>query len=308
MQAFHYDAHAPLLPEGHRFPMDKYRRLRERVAARLPGVRLMPAPSVTLQELCSVHDPDYVRQALDGSLSGVAMREIGFPWTAQLAERARRSVGATCAALGAAQAEGLAINLAGGTHHAGIAQGGGFCIFNDVAVAVRTAQQRGVLRRAAVIDLDVHQGNGTAAIFAGNSDVYTLSVHGERNFPFRKVASTLDVGLPDGCGDAAYLGALDDALAQIDAAHRRQAFDVVFYLAGADVHEGDRLGRLSVSSAGVHARDARVMALAEAWACPLVMCMAGGYGVDLDRMIELQLGTVDIAWQAWMRRQTGPTT
>ena len=172
-----------------------------------------------------------------------------------------------------------------------------------MAVAVRCAQQQGRIRRALVVDLDVHQGNGTAAIFQGDDSVFTLSLHGDKNFPFRKVAGSLDVALPDGCDDSAYLQALDEALATAGRVHARQPFDLVFYLAGADAHEGDRLGRLAVTAAGMRARDEAVMRLSEAWGLPLVMAMAGGYGRDLDAMLAVQLASVEVAWQSWQRRQ-----
>lgn len=302
MQAFHSDRFEPELPAGHRFPMQKYRLLRERVAATLPEVVLREAPGAALADLLRVHTSSYVEAVRTGSLSPAAQREIGFPWSPMWVERSLRSVGATVAAWEAACVDGVALNLAGGTHHASADAGGGFCVFNDVAVAVRRAQSRGEGRRFAVVDLDVHQGNGTAAIFAGDADVVTVSLHGERNFPFRKVTSALDIGLPDQCDDATYLAALDDALQRLVAWHERQPFDGVFYLAGADVHQGDRLGRLAITDAGVQARDERVLMLAERWRCPLVMCMAGGYGTDLTAMVAVQAQTVGAALASWRRR------
>lgn len=304
MQAFHSDRFQPDLPPGHRFPMAKYRMLREAVAWQLPEVRLAEAPSVPIPALCLAHDQAYVTSALQGELSAAHQREIGFPWSQALMERSIRAVGATVAATEAARREGVAINLAGGTHHASAAHGSGFCVFNDVAVAIRLAQQQGWVRRALVVDLDVHQGNGTAAIFAGDADVFTLSLHGDKNFPFRKVPSTLDVPLADGCDDATYLQALDEALAVVAAAHASAPFDVMFYLAGADVHEGDRLGRLALSAEGMRTRDEAVMCLGEAWGLPLVMTMAGGYGRDIPAMLEVQLRTVETALAAWRRRRT----
>lgn len=303
MQAFHSDRFEPVLPEGHRFPMAKYRRLHGLVAQALPGVRLHEAPSVSDAQLCLAHEPAYVAAVVRGELSAAQQREIGFPWSEALVARSRHSVGATVAATEAALREGVGLNLAGGTHHAAAGQGGGFCIFNDVAVAVRCAQQQGRVRRALVVDLDVHQGNGTAAIFRDDDSVFTLSLHGDKNFPFRKVAGSLDVALPDGCDDGAYLQALDEALAAAGRAHAQQPFDLVFYLAGADAHEGDRLGRLAVTAAGMRARDEAVMRRSEAWGVPLVMAMAGGYGRDLDAMLAVQLASVEAAWQSWQRRQ-----
>ncbi|MCH8179724.1 MAG: histone deacetylase [Proteobacteria bacterium] len=305
MQAFHSDRFEPVLPEGHRFPMAKYRLLHERVARGLPGVRLSEAPSVSDAQLCLVHEPAYVAAVVRGELDAAQQREIGFPWSGALVERSRRSVGATLAATEAALREGVALNLAGGTHHAAAGQGGGFCVFNDVAVAVRWAQAQGWLRRALVVDLDVHQGNGTAAVFQGDDSVFTLSLHGDKNFPFRKVAGSLDVALPDGCDDAAYLHALGEALAVVVRAHERQPFDALFYLAGADAHEGDRLGRLGVSAAGMRRRDDTVMRFSESRGLPLVMAMAGGYGRDLEAMLDVQFASVEAAWQSWWRRRPG---
>lgn len=302
MLVFHSDRFEPDLPAGHRFPMQKYRLLREAVADTLPGVRLREPDAAGDALLALAHDPAYVQAVATGTLAPAAVREIGFPWSPALVERSRRSVGATLAAVDAAWAEGVGVNLAGGTHHAGSAQGSGFCVFNDVAVAIRRDQQRRPGVRCAVIDLDVHQGNGTAAIFAGDPDVFTLSLHGDRNFPFRKVLSSLDVPLPDGCDDALYSRALDGALARMNEAHCAAPFDLLFYLAGADPHEGDRLGRLKLTAAGLRRRDRTVFDWAAARALPVVMCMAGGYGTDLDAMVAVQLGSVAEAFHAWQAR------
>lgn len=301
MRAFHSDRFEPDLPEGHRFPMRKYGLLREAVARVLPGVRLAEADAASDADLVRAHDPAYVAAVTAGSLTPAQVREIGFPWSTALVERSRRSVGATLAATDAAIAEGVGVNLAGGTHHAGAAQGSGFCVFNDVAVAIRREQGRRPDVRCAVVDLDVHQGNGTAAIFADDPDVYTLSLHGDRNFPFRKVPGSLDVPLPDGCEDATYLAALDGAMRELDRTHGQRAFDLVFYLAGADPHEGDRLGRLKLTAAGMAARDRCVWEWCAHRQLPAVMCMAGGYGHDLDAMVNVQLASVVEAFHAWQR-------
>jgi acetoin utilization deacetylase AcuC-like enzyme len=303
MQAFYSDHVQPDLPPGHRFPMQKYRLLREQVQATLPDVRLIEAPQAGVADLTLAHAPDYVRAVREGTLSPAQWREIGFPWSPALAERSARSVGATVAASEAAWAEGVGVNLAGGTHHAGSAQGSGFCVFNDVAVAIRRAQAQRPGLRCVVIDLDVHQGNGTADIFTGDASVFTLSLHGDKNFPFRKVPSSLDVPLPDGCNDAAYLSALDVALHTLDAEHARAPFGLAFYLAGADPHEGDRLGRLKLTAEGLAARDERVFALTERWRVPTAMAMAGGYGHELAPMVAVQARSVAIALGSWLRRQ-----
>lgn len=294
------------LPPGHRFPMPKYQLLRDRVEAECSGLRLSEAEPASDGELALVHTPAYIRAVVEGTLPAAAQREIGFPWSERMVARSRRSVGATVAAARAALAEGLALHLAGGTHHAYADKGSGFCVFNDVAVAARLMQaeahrlQRRVLP-VWVIDLDVHQGNGTAAIFRDDASVFTLSLHGAKNFPFRKEPSDLDVDLPDGCTDAPYLAALDAAL---DRAWARQlaagaAPGLAFYLAGADPHEGDRLGRLKLSDAGMAARDQRVFNFLRTRRVPVAVTMAGGYGRDISTTVAVQLHTVQLAQQAW---------
>ncbi|MDO9071878.1 MAG: histone deacetylase, partial [Rubrivivax sp.] len=232
MLAFHSDQFVLPLPAGHSFPMSKYRLLRAAVEASMAGVRMTEAEAASDGELALAHEPGWIGAVAEGTLTTAQQREIGFPWSERMVERSRRSVGATIAAARAAlfDGEGVAANLAGGTHHAYAHKGSGYCVFNDVAVAARLMQaewhRRGQdkpggqrLLRVLVIDLDVHQGNGTAAIFRDDPSVFTLSLHGARNFPFRKEASDLDVDLPDGCGDAEYLAALDNALAQAWAHH-----------------------------------------------------------------------------------------
>jgi acetoin utilization deacetylase AcuC-like enzyme len=297
MLAFHTDQFRLPLPPGHRFPQEKYRRLRERVEAEVPGIELVVAPAATDGELALAHTPDYVGDVAEGRLSAARQREIGFPWSTEMVERSRRSVGATIAAARAALSQGVAANLAGGTHHASADQGGGYCVFNDIAVAARLMQaewhrHHRQLLRVAVIDLDVHQGNGTAVIFRDDPTVFTLSIHGEKNFPFRKEPGDLDVALPDGCSDDAYLGALDEALEQLWARHPAGLPGLVFYLAGADPHEGDRLGRLKLTSAGMAERDRRVFAATRARRIPTVLTMGGGYGHDIDVTVGVQLATL----------------
>ena len=308
MQAFHSDHFVLPLPEGHRFPMRKYRLLRERVEAELASIRLCEAPVASDGELALVHTPTYIGQVTQGLLSPAQQREIGFPWSLRMVERARRSVGATVAAARAALAEGVSANLAGGTHHAYADKGGGYCVFNDVAVAARLMQAENHrvhrrLLRIAVVDLDVHQGNGTAAIFGDDPSVFTLSIHGEKNFPFRKEASDLDVDLPDGCDDARYLAALDAALAQMWARHADAPPGLLFYLAGADPHEGDRLGRLKISARGLAERDRRVLGAAFERRIPVAVSMAGGYGRVLDDTVAVHLATLGEAQQCWSRWQ-----
>ncbi len=308
MKAFYSDHFVLPLPTGHRFPMQKYSLLRDRVRHHLPGIELREAPSARDGELALAHDPHYVTAVVEGLLSPFQQREIGFPWSPAMAERARRSVGATVAAARVALQEGVSAQLAGGTHHAYADKGSGFCVFNDVAVAARLMQAEwhrrghGALLRVLVIDLDVHQGNGTASIFAQDDSVYTLSLHGARNFPFRKEPSDLDVELPDGCTDGPYLQALDAALEQAWQAHREALPGLVFYVAGADPHEGDRLGRLKLTLDGLAERDRRVLQACHARRIPVAVSMAGGYGHDINRTVDVHQQTLALClahWQAW---------
>jgi acetoin utilization deacetylase AcuC-like enzyme len=250
-----------------------------------------------------------VKAITDGSVDPGILREIGFPWSEAMAERARRSVGATVAACRVALREGVAANIAGGTHHASAERGGGFCVFNDAAVAARLMQAeqarsgRRQPLRVAVIDLDVHQGNGTAKIFRQDDSVFTLSLHGQKNFPFRKEPSDLDVDLPDGCGDDEYLVALETALGELE---RRFDPGLVIYLAGADPHEGDRLGRLKLTWDGLEARDRRVFEWAWQRGLPLAFAMAGGYGHRIEDTVQAQVNTFAVAVQYWRRWQNRP--
>ncbi len=305
MKAFYSDHFVLPLPEGHRFPMAKYSMLRNKMAAAIQEVQMLEAPAASDGELALAHSPEYVQAVKSGSLSPQAQREIGFPWTPAMAERSLRSVGASVAAARVAMKEGIAGNLAGGTHHASAAQGGGFCVFNDIAVAARVLQMEHFRAskqtlKVMVLDLDVHQGNGTASIFAEDASVFTLSLHGEKNFPFRKVSSDLDVGLPDGCSDPAYLEALDQALKQ---ASSRFSPDFLIYLAGADAHEGDRLGRLKLTEAGMAARDQRMFDWAYAKKIPMIICMGGGYGHDLETTVAVQMNTWRLAHLHWLHWQ-----
>ncbi|MEO7336269.1 MAG: histone deacetylase [Caldimonas sp.] len=307
MRAYCFDRQRLPLPPGHRFPISKYRLLRERLADH-PGLRLTEAPAATDGELALVHTPAYVGAVLEGTLAPAAMREIGFPWSADMVERSLRSVGATVAAARSALAEGVSANLAGGTHHATADKGSGFCVFNDTAVAARLMQAEWhratrpsarTLLRVAVIDLDVHQGNGTAAIFRDDETVFTLSLHGAGNFPFRKEASDLDVALPDGCRDDEYLAALDIALAEMWRRHESAPPGLIFYLAGADPHEGDRLGRMKLTAAGLAERDRRVLTAARERRIPVALSMAGGYGRVIEDTVTVQAATIDLAWNSW---------
>ncbi|MDP3824542.1 MAG: histone deacetylase [Burkholderiales bacterium] len=307
MQVFYATQFVLPLPPGHRFPMAKYQLLRDRLATELPSIELMQAPPATDGELALVHSPAYIGAISDGSVDARLMREIGFPWSPAMAERARRSVGATISACRAAFRDGVAANIAGGTHHAYADKGGGFCVFNDAAVASRLMQAErarsgSATLQVAIVDLDVHQGNGTASIFRGDPSVFTLSMHGAKNFPFRKEASDLDADLPDGCGDDEYLHALDIALEDLE---RRFEPGLVIYLAGADPHEGDRLGRLKLTWDGLEARDRRVFDWAWQRRIPLAFAMAGGYGNRIEDTVQVQVNTFRVAAQyrgRWQNR------
>jgi acetoin utilization deacetylase AcuC-like enzyme len=291
--AYYCDHFVLPLPEGHRFPMDKYARLRARLLQDhiLPPESLREPPAADWADLLRVHTDDYVVRVRDGQLTREQQRRIGFPWSLQMVERSRRSVGATIEAARSALQDGVAANLAGGTHHAFRDRGEGYCVFNDVAVAAVTLLETGRVRQVAVVDLDVHQGNGTAAIFEQDPRVFTCSLHGAANFPFRKERSDLDVPLPDGIGDESYLAHLVDAL---DAVFDTSP-DLVFYVAGADPYEGDRLGRMRLTEAGLRRRDAIVLGRCLAEHVPVAVSMAGGYAADVDAIARIHAGTIDEA-------------
>ena len=294
MKAFYTDHFVLPLPQGHRFPMEKYSRLRDLVGSQA-GIELVEAPSATDTQILYAHDPGYLIKVIEGTLSTQEQREIGFPWSAQMVERSRRSAGATVAAAKTALQEGIAANLAGGTHHAYRDTGSGFCVFNDSAIAARTLQKEvNPFLKVAVIDLDVHQGNGTAAILQNDDSIFTLSIHGENNFPFKKEQSDLDVGLADGCNDAVYLRSLSTALDQLDS---RFKADCLIFLAGADPHEGDRLGRLNISKDGMRLRDEMVFQYALDRQLPIAFSMAGGYGKEIDSTVDIHFQTIKTALQ-----------
>jgi acetoin utilization deacetylase AcuC-like enzyme len=297
LRAFYTDRFVLPLPPGHRFPMDKYARLRERCVAEgvLAPERLAEPPAAAWEELALAHEPAYLGAVREGRLAPLAQRRIGFPWSAAMVERSRRSAGATIAAARVALAEGardgwgVAVNLAGGTHHAGPDWGEGFCVFNDAAVAARVLQAEERIRRVAVIDCDVHQGNGTAAIFRADPTVFTFSIHGARNFPFRKERSSLDVALPDGAGDDAFLAALELHLPEVLDGFRPE---LAIYLAGADPWRDDRFGRLAMSKEGLAERDRRVLGACRAAGVPVAVAMAGGYGRDTADTVDIHVATV----------------
>lgn len=265
--------------------------LRERLVA--PADMHEPA-RVSRQALLRVHTADYVDRLTHGRLASAEMRRVGFPWSAQLVERSLRAVGGTVEAAEWAVDHGVAMNLAGGTHHAFPDHGEGFCVFNDVAVAIRQLQHRRHIRRAAVVDLDVHQGNGTHFIFGSDPGVFTFSMHGGRNYPFRKVPGDLDLELDDGTGDSTYLEQLAGALPRVIEQARP---DLVLYLAGADPHEEDRLGRLTLTSDGLARRDAMVLEACRDVGIPVAIVIAGGYGANIATTVEVHRRTVLVARQ-----------
>jgi acetoin utilization deacetylase AcuC-like enzyme len=285
------------LPAGHRFPIAKYAMLRDAVVARglVAPARLHEPARVSRDDLLRVHAADYVDAVTRGTLAPEAQRRLGLPWSPALVERAYRAVGGTCEAAAAALSLGVAMNLAGGTHHAFADRGEGFCVFNDVAVALRRLLDAGTIRRATVIDLDVHQGNGTNAIFTGDTRVFTFSMHARRNYPFHKVPGSCDIGLEDGASDGEYLEILGDALPRV---LRSSEPDLVIYLAGADPHEGDRLGRLSLTLEGLARRDVLVLHACREVGIPVVVTIAGGYGRDLATTVDVHLATVKAARSA----------
>ena len=293
MKIYYCDQFVLPLPDGHRFPMSKYALLRERVAATGDDrFELCVPPAATDEQLLLAHDADYLDQVVNGTLDPKAVRALGFPWSPQLVERSRRSVGATIAAARAALDDGYAANLAGGTHHAFADRPQGFCVFNDSAVAARTLQRETGIGRVIIIDCDVHQGNGTAAILANDDSIFTLSLHGRKNFPFHKESSDLDVELDDGTGDDEYLARLDQALSE---ALPKARAELAIYLAGADPFAGDRLGRLQLSKQGLAERDRQVFDYCERYGLPVAVAMAGGYAEPVEAIVDIHFRTVSEA-------------
>jgi acetoin utilization deacetylase AcuC-like enzyme len=298
MKLFYSDVFELPLPTGHRFPMSKYTLLRERIANELVdhGAELLLPPAATDRQILLAHTRDYLDRVKYGGLSQLEQRRIGFPWSLKMVERSRRSTGATIAAAIAALSDEVAFNLAGGTHHAFADRGQGFCVFNDACVAARVLQKEGTIERAMVIDCDVHQGNGTAAITADDDSIFTFSVQCESNFPFKKTNGNLDINLPSGTEDDPYLAAMS---AGIERAFGIFDPDVIFYLAGADPFEGDRLGQLSVTKEGLRRRDARVFEYCNSQGVPVAVAMAGGYANDVADIVDIHFSTVDSAMRVF---------
>jgi acetoin utilization deacetylase AcuC-like enzyme len=297
MKCFYSDTFVLPLPEGHRFPMAKYSGLRARLLAEqiVAAEDLREAPRAAWDDLRLVHTADYLAAVDSGTLPRDAQRRIGFPWSPQMVERARRSVGATIAAAQCALVDSCGANLAGGTHHAFADRGEGYCVFNDVAIASRVLQRDHGVARVAIIDCDVHQGNGTAAIFETDPAVFTLSLHGARNFPFKKERSDLDVELEDDTGDEPYLARLAHSL---DVAFGWKP-EVVFYVAGADPYEGDRLGRLKLSIDGLKRRDRMVLGRCRDAGIPAIITMGGGYAPDVNAIVMIHSNTVRVAQELY---------
>ncbi|MGZ5097976.1 MAG: histone deacetylase family protein [Usitatibacter sp.] len=294
MPLFYADHFTLPLPPGHRFPMGKYLRLRDRLLA--TGVfaadELIVPAAASDAEITRAHCPAYLTRVASGRLTAAEQRAIGFPWSPPMVERSRRSSGATLAAAREALTRGWSANLAGGTHHAFRDRGEGFCVFNDAAIAARAMQVEAGLQRIAIVDCDVHQGNGTASIFSGDDSVFTFSIHGARNFPFRKESSDLDIELADGAGDDEYLWHLERGL---DETLERSRPQLAFYLAGADPYEDDRLGRLKLTKAGLARRDEHVFRTLRSRAIPVAVAMAGGYARRIDDSVEIHANTLAIA-------------
>ncbi len=294
MKLFYTDHFVLPLPPEHRFPMQKYSLLRQRVveSGLFAPEELCIPHAATDEEITRAHDPDYLRQIQHGLLTVQEIRRIGFPWSPQMVERSRRSSGATIEACRAALEDGFAASLAGGTHHAFWDCGQGFCVFNDSAIAARAMQAEGRVRRVIIIDCDVHQGNGTAAILADDPTIFTFSIHGAKNFPFHKERSNLDIELEDGADDATYMAALEQGLRQALASARAE---LAIYLAGADPYVGDRLGRLALSKKGLAERDRLVFDTCQAVGLPIAITMAGGYAPQIEDIVDIHFQTIRAA-------------
>jgi len=303
LKVFACDCYVVPLPANHRFPIEKYALLREAVidADLMRESIVVPEPA-TDEQILRAHDREYLEKVQIGRLSTKEVRRMGFPWSPELVRRARCSVGGTISACRSTLQDGMAVNLAGGTHHAFRDRGAGYCIFNDSVIAVRTMQVEGRARRAVILDADVHQGNGTAAIAAADPTIFTFSIHGERNYPLRKERSDLDVGLPDGADDQAYLEAFN---AGVRRALQLSQADLAIYLAGADPYKDDRLGRLALSKAGLAERDRLVFKLCREAGIPVATVMAGDYARRVEDTVAIHLQTVCLAVES-ARATLGP--
>jgi acetoin utilization deacetylase AcuC-like enzyme len=282
------------LPPGHRFPAVKYPMLRQRIfdSGLFAAEDLISAQPASEEQLLRVHTQEYVEKVLKGTLSEKEQRRIGLPWSPELVDRSRRSVGGTVAACHYALIEGAASYIGGGTHHAYPDHGEGYCVFNDVAVAVRDLQSTSLAQRIVILDLDVHQGNGTAAIFAKDPHVFTFSIHGEKNFPYYKEQSHLDIALPDGSNDQTFLEAVDWG---VDEALMRSSAELAIFIAGADPYSGDRLGRLNMTKEGLALRDRMVFEKLVHASLPVAVVMGGGYAPQIEDVVDIHFQTLLIA-------------
>ncbi len=296
LKLFYCDVHHFPLPPAHKFPLAKYRLLREALSG-CPAFELHEAPLATRDDVLRVHGANYTDGFLSGSLEPNVMRRIGFPWSPELVRRTMASAGSTLAAVREALHSGLSGSLAGGTHHAFRSEGSGFCVFNDLAIAIEHVRGRNGIERAAVVDLDVHQGDGTAAIFAADDEVFTLSVHGRKNFPFRKQRSKLDVELEDGTEDDEYLAKVETALASV----WEFGPQLILYQSGVDGLKSDRLGRLALTAEGLRRRDELVMDGAKRFGIPLAITLGGGYSDPVEPTVHAHSNTFRVASQIFNR-------
>lgn len=293
MKVYYSDHYTIPLPEGHRFPMSKYRFLREGLVSQkvLLPEELYPTKIASPAETNAAHSIEYIRKVMEGSLSKNEIRRIGFPWSQELVTRSFATVGGAISAAREALKTGFSGNLAGGTHHAFADYGEGFCVFNDQAVAANILRKEVLVKRIAIIDLDVHQGNGTASIFKEIDDVFVFSVHGEKNFPFLKIPSTLDIPLPDNTGDEEYLAMLELQLPLI----KRFTPDIILYQAGVDALKEDRLGRLALTFDGLKKRDEMVLHFAKFNGIPISLAMGGGYAEPIELTVQAHINTYKAA-------------
>ena len=290
MQVFYTPRYYADIGPGHVFPIRKFELVRDKLLSEgiLESSELLEPSPAPLEDVLLVHTSDYVSRLCSGTLTPKEIRRLGLPWSESLVQRSFYAVGGTLAATRASLAEGYSSNLAGGTHHSFPERGEGFCVLNDVAIAIRAMRKRKLIERAAIVDCDVHQGNGTATIFAGDDDTFTFSIHGANNYPLFKAQSTLDVELVDGTSDTEYLETLANYLPAVFASDP----EIVFYLAGADPYKGDKLGRLALSIDGLRERDAFVLRECYEREIPIVTVMSGGYGKDINDTIEIHCNTI----------------
>jgi acetoin utilization deacetylase AcuC-like enzyme len=300
MQVFYTPRYYADIGNGHVFPIRKFELVRDRLLSEgtLDATELVEPTPATIEDVLLVHTEDYVSRLCNGTLTSKEMRRLGLPWSESLVQRSFYATGGTLAATNVALAEGYSSNLAGGTHHSFADRGEGFCVLNDVAIAIRSLRTRKRFRRAAIVDCDVHQGNGTATIFAGDEETFTFSIHGANNYPLFKAKSTLDVELPDGTSDEEYLDKLAACLPNVFAHDP----EIVFYLAGADPFAGDKLGRLALSIAGLRERDAHVLRECYEREVPIVTVMSGGYGKDINDTIEIHCNTIRMVKEVFESR------